>query len=75
MTKTRALLFAAVGSLSVASSAFVTSSALAQHEHHRWCLRTGGGSDDCAYNTHKQCMAARTGTQTCVRNTPTMNHR
>ena len=75
MTKTRALLFAMVASLYVTSSAFVTSTAFAQHTHHRWCLRGGGGSDDCGYDTHKQCMAAKTaGSQSCVRNTATMNH-
>jgi hypothetical protein len=52
---------------------FTSSSAFAQHVHHRYCLRTGGGLE-CAYDTVAQCRAAKTGAaQSCVRNSPTMD--
>jgi hypothetical protein len=48
-----------------------SSSAFAQHVHHKYCLRTGGGVE-CAYDTIRQCVAAKHGqADSCVRNSPT----
>ena len=48
-----------------------SSSAFAQHVHHKYCLRTGGGVE-CAYDTIKECVAAKHGqADSCVRNSPT----
>jgi len=62
----------AFGGLLVAAAAPV---ALAQHEHHAWCLQSGDGSNECAYNTLAQCRASKaSGQERCVRNTPALNH-
>jgi hypothetical protein len=55
------------------AAVFAVSSAFAQtdHVHHKYCLRTGGGVE-CAYDTIKQCVAAKHGqADSCVRNSPT----
>jgi hypothetical protein len=56
----------------VAPSAFAQGS----YRHHAWCLQVGGGLE-CEYDTLRQCHAAgrgRTVQDSCVRNTPAMNH-
>ena len=53
------------------AAVFAGSSAFAQHVHHKYCLRTGGGLE-CAYDTIKQCVASKRGqSDSCVRNSPT----
>ena len=51
----RATLFAAV----LAAGAFAGTSAFAQadHVHHAFCMKTGGGLE-CAYDSFAQCQAA-----------------
>jgi Protein of unknown function (DUF3551) len=54
-----------------------SSSAFAQGDyvHHKWCLRTGGGGEECAYQTLAQCKAAKSGDdQSCFRNTAPTHH-
>lgn len=56
------------------AAAIASSSAFAQHVHHKYCLRTGGGLE-CAYDTIKQCVAAKRGqADSCMRNSPTRDH-
>jgi hypothetical protein len=46
------------------------------YHHHAWCLQVAGGLE-CSYNTLRQCHEAgsgRTVQNSCVRNTPAMNH-
>ena len=67
----RAIMFAAV----LATGAFAGTSAFAQqHEHHAFCMKTGGGME-CAYDSFQQCQAAVKGANdSCVANSPTQNH-
>jgi hypothetical protein len=58
----------------ILATAFLGSTAFAQHEHHNWCLQTGS-SHECAFDTLAQCKAGKHGNEDrCVRNTPTMDH-
>jgi hypothetical protein len=53
------------------AAVFASSSAFAQHEHHKYCLRTGGGYE-CAYDTIQQCVAGKHAqADSCMRNFPT----
>jgi hypothetical protein len=57
-------------------AAFAGSSAFAQseHVHHNFCLKSGS-SQECAYDSMAQCVAAKHGdTDSCVPNSPSMNH-
>jgi hypothetical protein len=56
---------------SLLAAMFASSSAFALHVHHKYCLRTGGGLE-CAYDTIKQCVAAKRGqADSCLRTSPT----
>jgi hypothetical protein len=66
----RAITIAAV----LAAATFTGSSAYAQHVHHAFCMKTGGGQE-CAYDTFAQCQAAVKGANdTCVPNSAPQEH-
>jgi hypothetical protein len=57
------------------AAVFAGSSAFAQtgHVHHKYCLKSAGGVE-CAYDSIAQCKAGKSSpTDSCVRNSPTMN--
>ena len=59
----------------VISTALAASSAHAQgsYVHHSFCLLKGSDKE-CAYDSMAQCEASRTGTSSCVPNSPQQNH-
>ena len=61
----------------VLAATFAGSSAFAQgsYQHHTFCLKSGDGGQQCAYDSMAQCEAARTGTTgSCVQNSQPLNH-